>query len=58
MTREELRHAMLITGELEQFTKSDNWQKAFELYKKETKDYEVSFGCASCYRKIKAWLNK
>ncbi len=58
MTREELKTIMLQSGELERFKKTPNWEKAFEMYKGETKDYEVSVGCSGCFKKVKNWLNK
>ena len=58
MNRTELRDTMLLTGELERFTKTPNWERAFELYKTETGDYEVSLGCGNCYAKVKKWLTK
>ena len=58
MTRTELRDTMRTSGELERWQKSPNWELAFELYKRETKDLEVSLGCSNCYGKVKAWLIK
>lgn len=58
MTREELRDKMMVAGELERFTKTENWKQAFELYKFETKDKEVSLECSGCFKKIKNWLTR
>jgi hypothetical protein len=59
MTRTELRDKMLISGELERPSPhNQNWKDAFELYKKESGDYEVSTACGACYEKVKRWLTK
>ena len=58
MTREELRDTMRVSGELERLKKSENWDKAFEMYKAQTKDYEVSTGCHTCFTKVKRWLTQ
>lgn len=58
MTREQLRDTMRVSGELERFSKTDNWAAAFELYKSSTRDKEVSLKCSSCYHKVKRWLAK
>lgn len=34
------------------------WQQAFDLYKTETGDKEVSMKCGMCYGKVKKWLEK
>ena len=34
------------------------WVQAFEMYKAETRDYEVSIKCGSCFRKVGEWLKK
>ncbi len=58
MTREELRDKMLVSGELERFGPTENWKAAFELYKAQTGDYQVSVKCQDCFRKIKKWLTR
>lgn len=58
MTREQLRDKMKVSGELERFNKSEDWANAFELYKAQTGDYQVSIKCSSCFRKVKEWLLK
>ena len=56
MTKEEVKNALVQSGELERFNKTDLWEKAFALYKAETKDYDVSVGCSNCFIKVKNWL--
>ena len=58
MTRTELRDKMLVSGELERLKKTELWSLAFEMYKQETRDFEVSFGCGNCFHKVKKWLTR
>ena len=59
MTRTELRDKMLQSGDIHRPDKFNPfWVQAFELYKLETKDYEVSPKCGSCFRKVGEWLRK
>lgn len=58
MTREQLRDTMKVSGELERYNKTPNWDLAFDLYKQSTGDKEVSIKCSSCFGKVKKWLTK
>jgi len=49
---------MLVSGELERPKRTPLWEEAFELYKSETRDFEVSFSCGNCFYKVKTWLLK
>lgn len=57
MNRTELRDKMLVSGSLERLDPNDpDWKTAFELYKTETGDLEVSLSCRGCFNKVKKWL--
>lgn len=57
--REQLREKMLISGDLAKPNKNSQlWVQAFDLYKAQTGDYEVSMGCGSCFQKVKRWLEQ
>lgn len=58
MTREELRDIMLVSGELERFKRTPNWEKAFEMYILDTGDKQVSPQCGTCFKKVKNWLTR
>lgn len=58
MSRSELRDIMLLSGELARLKKTPNWEIAFELYKSETGDKQVSTECGTCFKKIKNWLSR
>jgi predicted transcriptional regulator len=59
MTRTELRDKMFVSGELERPDKDNpNWQQAFELYKSQTGDYQVSLKCSKCFGTVKKWLTR
>ena len=54
----ELLKRLHDSGQVNTFKPSPIWQEAFDKYKEETKDFQVSVKCGSCYRKVLAWLKK
>lgn len=56
--RLELLKQLTEQGQISTFKNSPLWQQAFEEYKKETGDYQVSVKCGSCFRKVLAWLKR
>ncbi len=60
VTRKELHTELLTSGKYHQPNKQHIplWVEALELYKRETKDQEVSLACGGCVNKIKNWLER
>lgn len=59
MTREALRDAMLVSGELEKYKKTPNWEMALGMYKQATGNLRISLDCCvDHYLTIKKWLTK
>lgn len=57
MTREQLRDAMRVAGELERLDPNNlHWQQAFEQYMIENPGDPVSLNCGGCFNKVKKWL--
>lgn len=56
MTKKEILKELNITGEVHKKSKHHLWMKAFEGYKAETKDYNISMDCGGCFTKVLNWL--
>ncbi len=58
MTKLEILKEIGDAGVTNTYEKHPAWKKAFELYWKETGDYNLTMGCSACYKKVIEWLRK
>lgn len=55
MDKQAILAVLTASGEINIFSATENWRKAFELYNK-THGGHKSPNCGSCFRDVKAWL--
>jgi hypothetical protein len=55
MDKAALLNALVVTGQIDRFSRTDNWERAFEEYNKIHGD-NLKPNCGSCFRKVQKWL--
>lgn len=55
MSKQEILNALNASGEVSNFRRTANWEKAFEMYNT-AHGSRRSMNCGSCYRDVLQWL--
>lgn len=55
MSKSEVLQELRNNGQIEKFSRTPSWEKAFDLYNAEKKT-KLRPSCGSCFREVKAWL--
>lgn len=55
MDKASILSALNSSGEVSNFRRSPNWEKAFKLYN-DTHSSHKNMNCGSCFRDVLAWL--
>lgn len=55
MDKSSILAELTANGDINRFSHTQSWQKAFDLYNK-VHNERLNAHCGSCYRKVKAWL--
>jgi hypothetical protein len=56
MDKKQILQNLQISGEIHKKEKTDNWKQAFDVYKSQSGDHQVSMDCGVCFAKVLKWL--
>jgi hypothetical protein len=58
MTKQEILQELTANGNVNRFSRTPSWEKAFDAYNLANPKDKRRLGCGSCYRDVLAWLKK
>lgn len=56
MTKSEILAELTRTGEVSRFSRTQTWEKAFNLYNENNPRDKKSPNCGHCFRTVLGWL--